>query len=259
MAEPTTTTRRPAHCSKHAFAPRRQFRPRNGVVGNVTLPAQRHQTGLTQAELASGSSVAGDDPVNNSDPTGQATLGFCGALGGSALGPAGFVQGCLVRTVGTPNDDIGFSGSIGGGGGQSLGAFADGFVEITNADNLNDLRGPFAWFELNVGDVYGGAVIVFVGKGTQNKTIYGMDIGGGINFNVNGTVKGVPFTVAGGVVVTGVHIVRQWWLADPLRAYWDGQAGGMAGEVNGVIRSARDLINDRSDQVSLMSDTWPSC
>lgn len=73
MAEPTTTTtRRAAHCSKHAFAPLAQFRPRNAVTLNVTLPAQRHQTGLYRAGLASDSPEAGDDPVNSSDPLGLA-------------------------------------------------------------------------------------------------------------------------------------------------------------------------------------------
>jgi hypothetical protein len=71
MAEPTTTTTcRAARCSKHAFAPSASFRPRNGGTGNVTLPAQRHQTGLWRAELASDSPEAGGDPVNSSDPSG---------------------------------------------------------------------------------------------------------------------------------------------------------------------------------------------
>jgi hypothetical protein len=77
MAEPTTTTTcRAARCSKHAFAPSASFRPRNGGTGNVTLPAQRHQTGLWRAELASDSPEAGDDPVNEVDPT-----GYCGGWG----------------------------------------------------------------------------------------------------------------------------------------------------------------------------------
>jgi hypothetical protein len=71
MAEPTTTTtRRIARCSKHAFAPSASFRPRNGGTGNVTLPGERHQTGLCRAGLASDSPEAGDDPVNETDPLG---------------------------------------------------------------------------------------------------------------------------------------------------------------------------------------------
>jgi len=82
MAEPTTTTRRPARCSKHAFAPRASWRPKNDVTGNVTLPAHRHQTCLDRAGLASETAGAGDDPVNNSDPTGLASAGtICGQYG----------------------------------------------------------------------------------------------------------------------------------------------------------------------------------
>ena len=64
------TTRRPRGCSKHAFAPSAQFRPRIKPAGNVTLPAQGHNRAHPRGELASGTSVAGDDPVNNSDPSG---------------------------------------------------------------------------------------------------------------------------------------------------------------------------------------------
>ncbi len=64
------TTRRPRGCSKHAFAPSAQFRPRIKPAGNVTLPAQRHNRAHPRAQFASGTSVAGDDPVNGSDPSG---------------------------------------------------------------------------------------------------------------------------------------------------------------------------------------------
>jgi hypothetical protein len=75
MAEPTTTTtRRAARCSKHAFAPSASFRPRKGIADNVTLPGERHQTCLHRAELASESPEAGDDPVNETDPTGLNVL-----------------------------------------------------------------------------------------------------------------------------------------------------------------------------------------
>jgi len=77
-----TTTRRPAHCSKHAYAPSAPSRPRNGLTGDVTLPAQRHQTCLGRAGLASESPVAGDDPVNDGDPSGLISAGaICSEYG----------------------------------------------------------------------------------------------------------------------------------------------------------------------------------
>ena len=71
MSAPTTNTkRRTVHCSKHAFAPIASFRPKNAVSPSVTLPAQRHQSGLGRAGLASESPFTGDDPVNGTDPLG---------------------------------------------------------------------------------------------------------------------------------------------------------------------------------------------
>jgi len=61
-----------ARCRKHAFAPSARFRPRNGVVATTVLPGQKPCFAAIRAELASGTSVAGDDPVNASDPSGDA-------------------------------------------------------------------------------------------------------------------------------------------------------------------------------------------
>jgi len=63
-----------AQCRKHAFAPPTRFRPRNGVPETTVLPAQRPDRRPWRAELASGSSVAGDDPVNATDPNGNMAL-----------------------------------------------------------------------------------------------------------------------------------------------------------------------------------------
>ena len=68
----TSTKRRAVHCSKHAFAPISSFRPKNSVSSSITLPAQRHQSGLGRAGLASESAFTEDDPVNQTDP-----LGLC--------------------------------------------------------------------------------------------------------------------------------------------------------------------------------------
>ena len=86
MAEANNTaTRRASRCSKHAFAPRVPRGPESGVTPDVTFPAHRHQTCRRRAELASGSAGAGNDPVNQSDPTGEASTqdfwaAICGGL-----------------------------------------------------------------------------------------------------------------------------------------------------------------------------------
>jgi len=74
MAERTGATRRETTrwargCSKHAFAPAAQFRPR--IKAAVCHPpSPRAQSRHQRDQLASETSVAGDDPVNFVDPLG---------------------------------------------------------------------------------------------------------------------------------------------------------------------------------------------
>jgi hypothetical protein len=100
MADPTTTTgQQAARCRKHAFAPSARFRPRNGPVGNVTLPAQRHNRRLRPGQLASETSVAGDDPVNQTDPSGLWSHGYCLSGSGEILAVIAAASGtvCAVQ------------------------------------------------------------------------------------------------------------------------------------------------------------------
>ena len=64
---------------------------------------------------------------------------------------------------------------------------------------------PSTYSLLNVGDELGGSVIVFVGHDSSNKTIFGVEIGAGVQFNINSTVPGDPFTFGGEIETTGVH------------------------------------------------------
>jgi len=222
-------------CHEGIARERRIDRYYDPVTGEfLTMDPQSAQTGEPYA-------YAGGDPVNESDPTGQDTLGVCGAISGSALGAAGFVSGCLDRTVGTPNDDIGFVGTVGVGGSAGYGAFGSVFVQVSNADSLDDLRGPFAWFGITIGGgTYGAQAIAFVGNGANNRSIFGIELGAGRAVNVSG-VSSSPFIISGGFETTGVHIVRQWWLADPLRLLWDVLTPGV--NVAEVLSFARSIIN----------------
>jgi hypothetical protein len=66
-----TTRRRVNRCLKHAFAPSPTFGPRIGDGLSRIAPAQVPKTRTARARFASDSSVAGGDPVNNGDPTGD--------------------------------------------------------------------------------------------------------------------------------------------------------------------------------------------
>ncbi len=69
-AHTRTTTRRAVRCTKHAFAPSARIRPRSDTAGDVTLPGQGHDRARAHSEHASGTSGAGNDPVNVVDPLG---------------------------------------------------------------------------------------------------------------------------------------------------------------------------------------------
>ena len=62
--------RRRAGCAKHAFAFSAFSSPRNGLRGNVTFPAQSHNSCSRTGQIASGFFVANNNPVNNVDPSG---------------------------------------------------------------------------------------------------------------------------------------------------------------------------------------------
>jgi len=64
-----------AQCRKHASAPPARFRPRIEISETTVLPAQRPDRRPWRTERASGTSVAGDDPVNNADPSGMCIIG----------------------------------------------------------------------------------------------------------------------------------------------------------------------------------------
>jgi hypothetical protein len=137
MAERTGATRRETRrwargCSKHAFAPAAQFRPR--IKAAVCHPpSPRAQSRHQRDQLASETSVAGDDPVNNSDPSGlfcadalnpfSSGFGQCWSSGYSnayhhpaqAAAVAGAVVAVTLVTFATAGGDLPVLASVGGG------------------------------------------------------------------------------------------------------------------------------------------------
>ena len=187
---------------------------------------------------------AGDDPVNGGDPSGKATVGFCGFLGGALAGPSGFGSGCLTRTVTGNSDQIGVVGTYGGGGAQSISGFAQFGEEVTNATSLNQLRGPFAYFILTVGDLYGGFVTVFVGGGD----IFGIQFSGGYSLNfAKRWVTGAPFTIAAGADKSFVTIFHHFWETIPADLEWDGLSLALGQPpVYDALRLAKELLDEIS-------------
>jgi hypothetical protein len=118
-----------------------------------------------------------DSPETLTDPTGLWTFGFCAAgVGAYVAGVTGEV--CVA---------IGFSGDSGlsygltetGGGGNYYGEGAAGGpgVQISNADTVKDLGGPFGFAGGAVAVGPGGAgANVFAGRDNKDRLIVGLDL-----------------------------------------------------------------------------------
>jgi len=223
-----------AQCRKHASAPPARFRPRNGVPETTVLPAQRPDRPPWRAELASGTSVAGDDPVNGTDPTGLSTEGYCFSVSVQLSIFNGVGAGCAVRT--DNGNETGFTLTLGGGIGAVGGPSAfthvvQGFgpsllrsllavnltasleYQQTNANTLSELTGWFSYSTVSVTvpvlDVTGTRTQI-TGAGNQNSNgcgsnagpqVTGTEYGVGIN-PFSGLDAGAPVGAAGGKTYT---------------------------------------------------------
>jgi RHS repeat-associated protein len=252
---------RTAHCRKHASAPigrsvgsdRRSFRSScwSGPV-NYERPSRHASDGsinryydpatgqfltvdpdvaITQAPYT----YAGDDPVNNTDPTGlcwgpgcwaqsaantvangaartwnatggqvvhaaaTGTYGVCisGAIG---WGPGGTADGCFVESHFFQHG--GFTGTLGGGGQSPTAGIGIGFLS-SNASSPGQLSGPFGYANgsvvvgPDVGLYAGGEG--FIGKDSCNSTIVGSVSGVGLGADLP-----LPFGFGGGASYTWV-------------------------------------------------------
>jgi hypothetical protein len=148
----------------------------------------------------------------------------------------------LTRTRFTPsgNDDIGFTETfnanltVGVGGGASAGWY----VQLTNANHLQDLS---HWF-WNV-YVFAGAVIkvsgdVFWGKSSSGKSIYGVDIGRGVGVGYGGFIFDTN---------TWVQQAHNSFVANALRQIWDGFFPylAVAGTIANLLKQVGDLVSEK--------------
>ncbi len=198
--------------------------PSSAAVVVFDSPVHAGRTATNTHDFASGLAVAGDDPVNETDPSGDFTLGWCveseAALGLGSFGPGVTNTGavCLTRTVFVPNgtDDIGLTETLGNLDGHTLGADLSAGIDIqvSNADNLHELGGNFN--NINIG--FGGAPgpgangSYFSGTASDGRQIYGVDVG----FNL-----GVGASVGKFSTDTWVQQANNPFLANGLRGVWN--------------------------------------
>jgi hypothetical protein len=133
---------------------------------------------------------------------GQATgITVGGCIGGSAFAGLGGTANLCWAT--TPSGQHGFTFSLGGGGGGPWGTNALIGPLFSNAQDLCDLGGPFAYGEASVGELqYSGGAQFAVGTNSRGQVIWS---------GVPGWAPGprnplpVPFTFGGGALYTWTY------------------------------------------------------
>lgn len=118
------------------------------------------------------------------------------------MGLMGTLSGCEVYTFNFATGELqwGFTGSTGGGGG-GIGAGVSGGGQVSNANQISDINGPFGMVGASVNIGEGASGDVFTGLGSCNQQIVGGDgqVGLGFGWNIRGIdtdyhgPKGIPF------------------------------------------------------------------
>ena len=112
---------------------------------------------------ASGSPDAGDDPVNEGDPSGLATIGVCVTAQVSVFKSWGG-SGCVERLV---NSSGGLGGHIAATAshasalGVGFGASVGTYYDVSSASSLSELGGEFSFTEVELDIVAGGFAVVY--------------------------------------------------------------------------------------------------
>jgi hypothetical protein len=159
----------------------------------------------------------GDDPANAADPSGLATVGIC-AGGGAELGPVNVGGGgCLTRTIDSSGeDDIGLTGTIGAGGGEGANASVGAYYQVSNATNLQELKGAFYYATVG-GEIGGGATVTVFWN--SSLSVYGIEVGGSAGLGANG---------AAGLSTTWVNQFYGTISANIARGVWDSMSPQLA-------------------------------
>jgi len=157
----------------------------SAALAAFVSPAQRGRTAANSYEFASVPPVAGDDPVNESDPSGLFTVGICGGAsaeievwrgwGGSGAACAfvqygGFLHGAASVSIA---ETLGYSF-------RGLGVGANGFagIQISTAASPHDLTGWFQqWTVTAAAGPYAGEIDVWWGTDSAGNRVFGANLG----------------------------------------------------------------------------------
>jgi hypothetical protein len=188
---------------KHAFAPRAFAHPENRPSSWRATARQRGFCPSRWLRHASVTPDAGDDPVNEEDPTGDVSVGFCAGFEVHIV----FVQlgagDCLTAIVnGQRAGEIGIAGTPIEGLGLGLSAGVQYYVQVSNADSLDELSSWFTYFAATA--AFGGGVegTFFWNNHWSGRIILGGDVG---------VEAGAGLSGALGESYTWVKVINGWF------------------------------------------------
>jgi hypothetical protein len=121
---------------------------------------------------------AGDNPVNDGDPSGDLSLGICAGFETHIV----FVQlgagDCLVEILNGPNKgEIGLTGTAIGGLGLGLQFGLKFYAQVSNADSLDQLGSLFTYVGATGGFGPGVTGAFFWNNHSSGQVIIGADVG----------------------------------------------------------------------------------
>jgi hypothetical protein len=132
---------------------------------------------------------AGDDPVNAGDPSGDISLGFCAGFEVEVVVLQLGAGDCLTKILnGSDSGDIGIVGTPIAGLGLGLEAGLQFYVQVSNADTLDDLSSWFTYFAATA--ALGGGVegTFFWNNHWSSRIILGGDVGVEVGAGLSGAL-----------------------------------------------------------------------
>ena len=172
---------------------------------------------------------ASDNPIKSTDPTGNTTLGDCFGLSVTII-PWFLTVGtnqCLTQDLQT--GQLGETSSFLAAGVRGIVGEGSITYELSNANNLYALRGPFHYVTASYEELLGLTGIVFW---TQNLSVWGVDIGLAVGA---GTSEGF------GATFTSRVVVYPGWLDTVLRPAWEAITPWWLPKVSSLLANAHKV------------------
>jgi RHS repeat-associated protein len=156
---------------------------------------------------------ASQDPVNRTDPSGQLSLGVCAGFAVHVLVVQLGAGDCLTQIVNGPNKgQIGIVATPIAGLGLGLAAGIQYYYQVTNADSLDQIGGPFTYVAATAALGLGAEGTFFWNNHWSGHIIIGADVGIEAGAGLSGSL---------GESYSFVHEFGGWFSTTAAHAAWD--------------------------------------